>query len=321
MARRGENKVKLNKEEFTDSNGKTYKLDELIEYDFSDDCIRNKSYIFYIEKKGYDKYFKYKTTEKEELGDPDVNSKLLQEIYKGLWPEIINQNYMLSGEHICSDTMTSVQYTLSKYYQANFIDEIRKYKKEHPKQRKLTVIYANMYEQFPKVRDTLDKDENLKKFISVYHTLGNYSPVPIGFNIARSGGGTFDYWDLTLMKIKEFYDSRNEEKTINAIKTLDIIFQVLHDKKLVSCVKWLNSYSSWDAFVKRNYFHDYVEGLENEDGKAGAVIPFCKNHSWEAGCNDISDYEEFFKNATERIEKRSERMIKALKCKLEKNNL
>lgn len=313
MGKNAENKVRLNKEEFTDSKGRTYKLDELVEYDFSNDCTTDEAYI---EKKGYDKYFEYKTTPKSKIDDPDSSSKLLQEIYKSLWPELINQPYMLSGKHICSDTMTSVQYTLNKYYEADFTDEKRNYKEKYPRNKGSAVMYANLYEQFPKVRETLDQDEELEKFIAVYHTLGNYSPVPYGFNAARSGRGAFDYWDLTLMKIKEFYDSRNEEKIINAIPTLDIIFQLLHDEKIISCVNWLNSYSSWDEFVKRNYFHDYVEGLDDENGKAGDVIPFCKNHSWEAGCNNISDYKEFFKNAAQCIEKRSERMLKALKSKL-----
>lgn len=312
MGRRAENKVKLNKEKFTDSKGRTYKLDELVEYDFSDDCTTDETYI---EKKGYDKYFEYKTTPKDKVGDPDSSSELLQEIYKRLWPELMNQPYMLSKKFIYSDTMTSAQYTLNKYYKDDFMDEKQNYRNENSEEKRSEVMYAKLYEQFPKVRETLDQDEELKKFISVYHTLGNYLPVPYGFNAARSGGGAFDYWDLTLMKIKEFYDNRNEEKTISAIKTLDVISQVLHDEKIISCVNWLNSYSSWDEFVKCNYFHDYVEWFE--DGKAGEVIPFCKNHSWEAGCNNISDYKEFFKNAAQRIEKRSERMLKALKSKLE----
>lgn len=82
-----------------------------IHYDFTHNCTSDEDYM---KKKGYDKYFAYRT--QQNVGDPDSCSKLLQEIYKTLWPELMNLNYMVSNGKIKSDTMTSVQYTLGKYY-------------------------------------------------------------------------------------------------------------------------------------------------------------------------------------------------------------
>lgn len=72
---------------------------------------------------------------------------------------------------------------------------------------------------------------------------------------------------------------------------------------------WLNDFSSWNEFVEFNFFQDYID--EN-----GEVIPFCENHSWEMNCNEISDFDEFFENAWQRIELRTQRMIVALEEKI-----
>lgn len=278
-------------------------------YDFSDDCTMDESYK---EKEGYDKYFEYHKNSR--IGDPDLKSTLLQDIYKVLYPKLLSEEYMISQKGMYSDTMTSAKYTMNKFYRDKFVEDCRKYRSMvgNPRQHISILMCNNMYEQFPDVKRRLNDEENLKKFISLYHTLGNYTPVPVGFNVARSGGGAFDYWDLTLMKIKEYYDSQNN---------LEVLKQLLRCKDEAAeknCILWLNRYHTWDEFIKCNYFQDYVEGFENSDaGKAGNVIPFCKGHSWE--CNEISDYDEFFKTVAECIEKRSKRMIRELKNKLAEN--
>lgn len=287
---------------------KNFLLEDAIHYDFTDNCTKDNDYI---EKKGYDKYFAYRT--QKSAGDPDSCSKLLQDIYKVLWPELINLDYLVSNGKIISDTMTSVQYTLGRYYSDIFPNESIQYMKENPKQKFVSSLMCkNMFEQNENVNNTLKSNTNLEHFISVYHTIGNYSPVPKGFNVARSGPGassSFDYWDLTLMKIKQYYDFRKEAK--GAIdKALLQVIQLLHrEEEIENCFLWLNFYSSWDEFIMSNYFQDYVD-------KNGEVVPFCKGHSWNSGCNEVNDYDEFFENAWRRIESRSKRMIDALKEKL-----
>jgi hypothetical protein len=284
------------------------KEEERLNYDFSDDCdyTRNSDYK---KIKEYEKYFAYKTL--KGVGDPDTSSQLLQEIYKILWPELMDENhdYMRDKEWIRSDTMTSVQHTLSKYYEEIFSDDVKDYKKKHPKQRYISVnMCKEMYEQYDSVSTIMNENKKLKQFISDYHTLGNYCPVPTGFNVARSGGwGTYDYWDLTLMKIKGYFDKRPQPKAQMADDITQIAMLLHCDEMMSNCLKWLDGYENWNEFVEKNYFQDYV-------GENGEVIPFCEGHSWEN--NEISNYNAFFSEVSKRIEKRSKKMIKALEEKI-----
>lgn len=291
---------------------KEYLEKDCLNFDFTDDCTKDLSYI---NMKGFEKYFAYKTLDSDSVKDPDSCSNLLQEIYKILWPELQQKDFMKGNGLICSDTMTSVQHTLAKYFEETFPNEVKEYKISNPKQRVSVKMCKAMYEQFNNVSSNLDSNTDLKKFISLYHTLGNYSPVPTGFNVARSGVGyssAYDYWDLTLMKIKKYFDLRKKPSSqlpddVNQLVTL------LHcEERINNCLKWLDEYENWNDFVDKNFFQDYVDD-------EGEIIPFCAGHSWENGCNEIDNYDEFFKNAWNRIEARSKRMINALKKKLEKN--
>ena len=282
-----------------------------LNYDFTDDCTRD---LNYKNMNGYEKYFAYKAW--DNVKDPDSSSILLQEIYKILWPELEQKVFMKGKEWICSDTMTSVQHTLTKYYEETFPNEVKEYMSNNPRQRFVSAKMCKaMYEQFNTVSSHLDSNTHLKRFISLYHTLGNYSPVPAGFNVARSGVGyssDYDYWDLTLMKIKKYFDLRKRSFSQLADDVNQIV-SLLHFEEIINnCLKWLDEYDSWENFVEKNYFQDYVDD-------EGEVIPFCDGHSWENGCNEIIDYDEFFENAWKRIEARSKRMINALKIKLGKN--
>lgn len=63
-----------------------------------------------------------------------------------------------------------------------FQNEIEEYKKQNPKQRHISSLMCkNMFEQFENVKNTLEANSNLEHFISVYYTIGNYSPVPRNF--------------------------------------------------------------------------------------------------------------------------------------------
>ena len=282
--------------------------EDAVHYDFSDDCIKDSEYK---KKEGYDKYFAYRT-QNASTRDPDSNSILLQEIYKVLWPEMINIDYMTSNGKITSDTMTSIQHTLGKYFSDTFPNEVIEYMKKNPRQRNVSAIMCkNMFEQFGSVKKALNNNKNLEHFISVYHTIGNYVPVPKGFNAARSGPGvssSYDYWDLSLMKIKEVFDLK-EDSEIRMNVAFHPISQLLHSEEKIqaiqNCLSWLNAYSSWNDFVEKNFFQDYVD-------KDGEVIPFCEGHSWNAGCNEVAEYDMFFENAWKRIETRSQRMIEKL---------
>lgn len=293
-----------------------------LHFDFTDDCTDSTAYQT---KKGLEKFFIFRSPKpvgKEiyqtailaieknyetygSIGDPDLQSKLLQSIYLLLWPEIkeCKSEYMLNNcGGICSDTMTSVQTTLNHYLEKNLPELLKEYGVKKVSSKMCIELYENKHPAFIKL---LENNENLIHFISVYHTLGNYIAVPAGFNVARSGFyGSHDYWDLTLMKIKEYYDAKTtqgELLTCPAVK----IMELLHcNSAVVNCYRWLESFESWEDFVKRNFLQDFVD--ENNQ-----PIPLCKGHSWE--CPQVQDFDEFFETTWRLIEKRSDRMIKELK--------
>ena len=297
-------------------------------YDFSDDCTQSAAYQ---EKKGYEKYFIYRSfssggkypaavsaikRNKElygNIGDPDAKSSLLQSIYSLLWPEIQKEKseYMINTKGwIYSDTMTSCQSVLNNYVKSRMPEVLERYDAKYVS----NLMCIELYETDPAFKKLLEENKDLEHFIAVYHTLGNYIPVPYGFNGARSGDyASHDSWDLTLMKIKEYYDAREEISSHSgerfACPPEIKIVELLHkDKEIVSCYQWLNSFAGWKNFIDKNFLQDFV-------GKDHQPIPFCKGHSWK--CPQISDdnFDEFFRNAWQMIEKRSRRMIEEIEAK------
>lgn len=306
-----------------------YLQNDPVHFDFSDDCTESREYQ---EKKGFDKYFIYRSPKPEgkeiyptavsviernyqlygKIGDPDSESKLLQNIYSLLWPEIKEQKseYMInSNSWIYSDNMISVQTTLNSYIRRKMPEVFKKYGVKRISNK----MCIELYETDPAFRRLLNTSEDLAHFIAVYHTLGNYIPVSCGFNIARSGYyGSHDYWDLTLMKIKEYYDARKSQSGLGGVLTSPEvkIMELLHcNNEVVCCCKWLNSFRGWEDFINRNFLQDFVDA-DNQP------IPLCDGHSWE--CPQVLNFEEFFKNTWQIIEKRSRRMIEVLEKKVSK---
>lgn len=272
-------------------------------YDFTNHCLNEKEYI---DKEGYVKYFSYREYTKKK--DPDTESQLLQEIYKLLWPELINKEYMIDKAWIKSDTMTSAQNILSQYVQQKFPEEIKDYKLKYPRQRMSSKMCQALYEQYPSVQKNLEDNIELKKFISLYHSIGNYTPVPKQFNVPRSGPGfdtTYDCWDLTLIKIKAFFDlkycTQRDKRTI-------VIEELLHTAdKIENTTLWLNSFSSWEDFVDKNYFNIYVD--ENYE-----LVDFCDGRSWNN--TKITDFDKFLKSLNSAIESRGKKIGEIIEQKL-----
>lgn len=171
-----------------------------------------------------------------------MNSPLLQEIYGKLWGELWDQEsqkWMKNGETIQADTMTSVQTTLNNVveYKVETEEEkkIREKRKEPGKyydcslryylQRYKLALDDSSDDKSNDFSHRLHKVKGLELFLSMYHTIGNFIPTPRGFNSARSGGGDYDYWDLTLLKIKEWYEADND------IKKEKALFELLHNSK------------------------------------------------------------------------------------------
>ncbi len=248
--------------------------------------------------------------------DPDSSSKLLQQVYKKLWPEFFEKSYMTDGEgRIASDTMTSAQNRVNKIMQCFLKDKqlgsIYKEKKAYASTKSSIALTAVMGEYFHQKLHTTCP--NLKMFLELYHTIGNYCPVPAGFNGARSGNiANYDYWDLTLMKIREWFYNRDDKFNDQLLES-----QLLHDKgNWKNCKSWLNKFEKsrekngkdgWHYFIDTLYMQDYVDDNYH-------VKPFWEGHSWRniALPDDLKQINKALETINMRIAMRSIRIISAL---------
>ena len=162
-------------------------------------------------------------------------------------------------------------------------------------------------------KEVLSEPENYRKefppyiteFLKVVYTMGNFIPVPLtpNFNTRRSRL-CHDYWDLTLLEIYRYYNGL--EASSDGWKKLISKDGVRH---------WLDSFGSWPGFVERNCMEAFVE---NNYGKPRPLWTdhFENPHSLpqnKKNGQDITDFEEFFVNATRWIKKRNEAIEKKLK--------
>lgn len=266
-------------------------------YDLLDETMHN---IPDIENKApLVKYIEYKRN--GNTYDPDSKSAILQEIYKLLWGELCSQWFMKKDDGmICSDNMTSAQ---------NFVNQAMKTEKlpkekgqKHYSKKSMLKYYDNKKSQMRE----LFKSYGLDELVSVYHTIGNYCPVPRFFNSARAGymNADYDFWDLTLMKIKEYYDAERNLQNDSRI-IYDELFKT--KKNPLPCKAWLDYFGSWKKFVNNNFFNSYVDVDYN-------VIPFWEGHSW----NNIGlpENKKEFKKAVENIRQRIIRRGLKIECKL-----
>lgn len=221
---------------------------------------------------------------------------LTKEVYQKLWKEAIMQktSSMINGEY--GETMTSMQTMLNE-----LVKQV-----EPPKRGKVSKRYCtNLYLSNPNFIANLEAHSNIGAFAEKLHTIGNFLPVPPGFNVARAH---HDYWDLTMIKIKQWYLEQQSEKQAA------ILEQLLNSDKAVieNCWNWLSwcgkgkyGLDGWRSFLEVNYLQDFVYGDEAEP------IMFC-GHSWDRRTNK-DDLDEIFTKCSKLIHKRSIRMVKALK--------
>lgn len=286
------------------------------------------------------KYFDGKEHNEEKnfimkLHDPDgeiCGSKLLQDIYKTLWTNILEQKYMKHSDGkdawICSDTMTSAQQKMNDFLHVietenaccNTFQTIRKEIENTKYSQRLCIeLYfrgdKNGTTFEGKIREIAGtKEGQLRRFLECWHMLGNYCPVPRHFNSARSGSyARHDYWDLTLIKIKEYYDKKEKPDNNKYDDWKELGEELLHGSgNALACKKWLDSFTGgWKDFIEKNYMQDFVEDFDNGNYE---VKRFFKDHDWNKPTPDTSEkFEELFKNASEMIEKRTLRMIIALR--------
>ena len=184
-------------------------------YDFSDEgasysyCNLEPIERFFIYmtsvKRDWEKYIPQSDLNKKRgtNKDPDSHSELLQKIYSILWkiPECMKYCLYIQGE-----TLNSVNTTLWKLTGRGIENNISKYFEDK--------------DNFLSSRR--DDKEQFKNFVGIYHTLGNFMPIPVGCNAPRGAKDSpvRDYWDLTLKCIKNYYDAFERQIPIIPYRTI-----------------------------------------------------------------------------------------------------
>ena len=278
-----------------------------------------------------------------QIGDPDLESTLLQMVYKELWPDLAKLDFVFDGAWIGSDAMTSVHdrfkdamTTIKNNGKEQWIEDgdpdleqllkqiwviYGVLKVECSSQHWWTILFtivvaATLGEDFYKLIDR--EYYYIKSFIKKCFTIGNYCAVPKGFNRARSGDGDaiHDYWDLTLQKIYEWYKAESEKRKDECLKKL------LHNEgNFDNCKEWLKWFeengkrkeiSGWRNFIDTLFLQDYVIDAEHEDYRPK---PFWIGHSWENPKmpEDPIEIDICLQEISRRITARSKRIIEALK--------
>lgn len=190
------------------------------------------------------------------LIDSDSESPLLQEIYKKLWSKYDNANYMKNDNgNICGDTMTSAITPLCSFL--NTTDKYKKYLMKDKNQSNWTTYTSSKYYKYLMKQITFEKEKNIYDFIVLNHTLGNFIPVPKGFNPARCGSGNNandDYWFLTLKRIEEYFKNPTTEN-LKILLPKKIYHHMIGNTK-----QWLNEYHlNFEKYLSDNYLQDYKD--------------------------------------------------------------
>lgn len=169
--------------------------------------------------------------------------------------------------------------------------------------------FSNTYNHF---RRCFVENKNIsieiEKLAKNHHTVGNMIPVPGGFNIGRAGrNAEYDYWDLTMGKIKEWYDS-DSHQTKN-----QVLMELLNGMGGIDTVtKWLCKFATWDKFVLGNYLSHYV------DKDTGNPSAFWDSHSYDNPelPKDEGSFLDYLRFLNTSIEERNKEILGALKSRL-----
>ena len=281
------------------------------------------------------------------IPDADSKSKVLQLIYNKLYKEFLEDEDFKrivtnKNNNIYGDTMNSVSTTLNeainRILKANKADELDQIKnaiyygivdgsiediREELNSFKLpgwncSIIYTTeLYLNYDKnLRRKGISNFSLKKYLEgidalelmeVYHTLGNFIIIPEGCNAPR-GSSLKDYWDLTLLCIYNYYfEIKNEKYCIEKIS----------GKKNIKRYKdYLDTFNTWETFIKVNFLESFVKLKKDKDGK---IVSYGKpKELWEGHFKGellpINIYQciSYFNNSSKWIKERTTVMVKAL---------
>lgn len=301
--------------------------EEIISFDFTDEVLRNiqvKGKYINLKKKYLnkdinilEKYILYKTEFKI---DPDAKKGLLKEIYSKLWDKEILDCCKSNSRVYFSDTMTSVQGLLNGYYVISCPTEWKNYSKNKEVQYYGIKVFKDMFnnkDKYLKYNKKVFHNQEVINFIKYYHTLGNYIPVPKGFNEYRAGFyASHDMWDITLEKIKEYYDEK-----LKISKSLEPILELLHisNNTINNTIIWLDSFGSWENFVDCNYLKE-ENNHKNYVNKNYKINKLAEHNFLNPNLKSEEEYLNYFKKITEIIRGRTLIMKESYIKKGEKDN-
>lgn len=220
-----------------------------------------------LEPKGADLYHKtgissYKefTIDCDGSKSAHIVPKAINRLYGLLWPNA--KDFGADS----ADTMNSAWTTLDIVFKSLPCEEEIRNMLKGRRWNKENVSSALSETKNPVLENVSDEEDSSDRKIKhqaealcfLTHTLGNFIPCPAPFNTGRYST-TSDYWDLTMLGIKEwcdicFFETRRKYP--------------LNQGVLERCSAWLESYAKkasaaneegWRQFVRENFLQPYVE--------------------------------------------------------------
>lgn len=258
-------------------------------------------------------YAKYKYNYNDKEAD---SCSLMQEIYAKLWKNVLLECYIGDTMNSCN-TILNELFSKKKKYILQSANLTQDKKQELEKvtswsKRASILLYMNDKKKYDEI---INLYNGVKSFLTVAYTLGNFIPVPPGFN-ARGTSKIKDYWDLTLLAIYNWFMEQTKKPIVYNITLIDV---VKTQKNKEACEEWLKCFKddndelSWDVFVEKNYLQAFVKSNESNNGnKYGMPKELWDGHFGGDVLPTKDDISQFFTNASEWIAARGERMVDAL---------
>ena len=225
--------------------------------------------------------------------------------------------------------MTSILITFEEY--TSFIGLEWKSAKAHGKNTFISFYEKNDYAKVKELKKVEPELYNkLILFIELATSCANMLPVPKYFNTGRSGPfAKWDYWDLTLIQIKKWFDAREKQNQNQQKDALRMLFAhsthnytfSLRSTNMFDSIKyaeqWLNDFLSWDDFIEKLVLDSFV------DKESRNPIMFWDGHCFELPLptdteydfNDErrnekikSNFKQFFETVIYMLQKRAEKL-------------
>lgn len=232
--------------------------------------------------------------------------KLFQTVCTRLWDEkhrkycVKNGRKYVDGstDNFSGDTMNSAYQTLSHWFSQQGVTAEGRWSK-----LKLLAFYLGKADA--SFRGMTEQSLSAKAFLGAVYTLGNFIPVPPRFQ-ARGVSQSKDYWDLALACIYNYYAARAHRPVITQGDGTPYTMEYLLLNDVTPCKGWLDSFTTWQSFVEKNFLHAFVEA-------DGTPKQLWDEHFSAPVAPTKAQCEEFFENTSQWILERGETLIQKLR--------